>query len=49
MYDSQYGFRKEHSTKFAAVELIDNILTHVVNKKIPINIYLDLSEAFDTR
>ena len=48
MYDSQYGFRKEHSTEFAALELIDRILTRMDNKEIPINIYLDLSKAFDT-
>ena len=38
MYDSQYGFRKEHSTVFAALDLIDRILTRVDNKEIPINI-----------
>ena len=47
MYDSQYGFRKEHSTEFATLELIDRILTRMDNKEIPINIYLDLSKAFD--
>ena len=48
MYFSQYGFRKEHSTEYAALELIDMILTRMVNKEIPINIYLDLSKVFDT-
>ena len=48
MYDNQYGFRKEHSTEFAALELIDRILTRMDNKETPINIYLDLSKAFDT-
>ena len=48
MYDSQYGFKTEHSTEFAALELIDRILTRMENKEIPINIYLDLSKAFDT-
>ena len=38
----------EHSTEFAALELIDRILTSMDNKEIPINIYLDLSKAFDT-
>ena len=36
MYDSQYGFRKEHSMEFAALELIDRILTRMDNKEIPI-------------
>ena len=48
MYDSQYGFRKEHSMEFATLELIDRILTRMDNKEIPINIYLDLSREFDT-
>ena len=48
MYDSQYGFRKEHFTEFAALELIDRILKRMDNKEIPINIYLDLSKTFDT-
>ena len=48
MYDNQYGFRKKHSVEFAVLELIDRILTHMDNNEIPINIYLDLSKAFDT-
>ena len=48
MYDSQCGFRKEHYTEFATLELIDRILTRMDNKEIHINIYLDLSKAFDT-
>ena len=34
MYDSQYVFRKEHSTEIAALELIDRILTRMDNKEI---------------
>ena len=47
MYYKQYGFRKEHSTAFAALELINRILTRMDNKDIHINIYLGLSKAFD--
>ena len=47
MYDNQYGFRKEHSMEFVTLELTDRILTCTDNKEIPINIYLDLSKAFD--
>ena len=47
MYDSQYGFKTEHSTEFAALEMIDKILTRMDNKEIPINIYLELPKAFD--
>ncbi len=47
-YYSQYGFRTEHSTEFAALEVIDRILVEMDKNDIPINIYLDLSKAFDT-
>ena len=47
-YNSQYGFRPMHSTEYAALELIDKITTKMDNNEIPINIYLDLSKAFDT-
>ena len=48
IYKSQYGFRREHSTEFAALELIDRVNTEMDNNEIPFNIYLDLSKAFDT-
>jgi len=47
-FDSQYGFRKQHSTELAALELINNIVTKMDLNEIPLNIYLDLSKAFDT-
>jgi len=47
-YNSQYGFRKQHSTELATLELIDKITTSMDNNEVPINIYLDLSKAFDT-
>ena len=48
MCNNKYGFRKEHSAEFDVLELIDKIFTRMDNKEIPINIYLDLSKAFDT-
>ena len=45
---SQYGFRKEHSTKLAVLELIDRITQQLDKGTTPINVYLDLSKAFDT-
>ena len=48
LFDNQYGFRSMHSTKYAALELIDRIITQMDNNELPINIYLDLSKAFDT-
>ena len=47
-HNNQYGFRKEHSTELAALEVIDRITCNLDNGKIPFNIYLDLSKAFDT-
>ena len=48
MYDSQYGFRTEHSTELAALELIDRTITALDNNDTPFSIFLDLSKAFDT-
>ena len=47
-YSSQYGFRAGHSTELAALELVDRVIHDMDNGKIPINIFLDLSKAFDT-
>ena len=47
-YIHQYGFRDQHSTELAALELTDRITNHMDNRKIPIAIFLDLSKAFDT-
>ena len=47
-FDSQYGFRSKHSTELAALELIDRIVTKMDQNEVPLNIYLDLSKAFDT-
>ena len=43
----QYGFRKNHSTEFAAMELIDRVANLLELGKIPFNLYIDLSKAFD--
>ena len=48
IFDNQYGFRPKHSTEYAALELIDRIITQMDKKETPINIFLDLSKAFDT-
>ena len=47
-FGNQYGFRKKHSTELAVSEVID-IITNQLDKRLtPMNIYLDLSKAFDT-
>ena len=48
LHDSQYGFRKGHSTELASIELIDRITQDLDRGKMPISIFLDLSKAFYT-
>ena len=51
-YNSQYGFRKLHSTEYASSEMVDRISQYLDKSrylgKLPITVYLDLSKAFDT-
>ena len=49
LYESQYGFRKLHSTELAALEFTDRISQEMDAKKIPFSIFLDLSKAFDIK
>ena len=44
---SQYGFCVGHSTELAAIEIVDRVMQNLDNNETPINIYLDLSKAFD--
>ena len=45
---SQYGFRKNHSTEFAAVEFVDKVAKAIDDHEVPFSIFIDLSKAFDT-
>ena len=47
LYISQYGFRGEHSTELAALELVDRVHIDLDQKKCPIGVFMDLSKAFD--
>jgi hypothetical protein len=47
-YISQYGFREKHSTDLAVLELVERLIDAMDQNHIPINIFLDLSKAFDT-
>ena len=48
LYLDQFGFRQGHSTELAALRLVDHLITQMDRCKIPTNIYIDLSKAFDT-
>ena len=44
----QFVFSPGHSTELAAVRLANHLITKMDNYKIPTNIHIDLSKAFDT-
>ena len=48
LYKYQYGFRENHSTDHALIEMIDNIKLSVDDKKLAGGIFVDLTKAFDT-
>ena len=48
LFESKYGFRKQPSTKLAALELTDRIRSEIDQNKIKFSVFLDLSKAFDT-
>ncbi len=48
LYNVQYGFRTDHSTEFATLELIDRVIVEMDKNNTPLKIFLDLSKAFDT-
>ncbi len=47
-YNGQYGFNTDHSTEYAALELIDIVIIEMDKKSTPINVFLDLLKALDT-
>ena len=44
----QFGFRPGHSIELAALRLVDHLTNEMDNFNAPINIYIDLSKAFDS-
>ena len=44
----QFGFRPGHSTELAALRLVDHLTNKMDIFNVPINIYIDLSKAFDS-
>ena len=46
--EKQFGFRPNHSTYMAIIELVDKVANAIEKKETTIGIFLDLSKAFDT-
>ena len=46
--NQQYGFRPNRSTELATLELMDRNINYMNENHCPVNIYLDLSKAFDS-
>ena len=46
--DSQYGFRKQHSTQHAILDIINGIWDNMDQKMYSCGIFIDLKKAFDT-
>ena len=46
--DNQFGFRKNHSTTLALIDLHDKISSALDNSELAVGVFLDLSKAFDT-
>ena len=46
--NEQFGFWSVYSTERAALHLVDYMINQVDKGKTPLNIYIDLSKAFDT-
>ena len=48
LYKYQFGFRKNHSTSQAVMEVVDKIYQYCDNREVTTGIFLDLQKAFDT-
>ena len=47
-YKYQFGFRTNHSTEHALIEIVDQIRLSIDKDQLTCGIFIDLSKAFDT-
>ena len=48
LFKNQFGFRKNTSTSFALIEIVERIRNSIDNKMHNCGIFIDLRKAFDT-
>ncbi len=48
LYCCQFGFRRNHSTDLALIQLVNKIASCIDQNKVTVGVFLDLSKAFDT-
>ena len=48
LYNNQFGFRRNHSTYMALIQLVNNITSAMDNRGSTAGVFLGLSKAFDT-
>ena len=48
LYPKQFGFQKSHSTEHAIIQLIDQINSSFEKNNFTLDVFIDLSKAFDT-
>ena len=46
--NNQYGFRKNHSTAYALIQLYDKLSDAIDQGKVALGLFIDLCKAFDT-
>ena len=48
LYKHQYGFRENHSTKLAVINLINQLVRFQDEGKVTVGVFIDFAKAFDT-
>ena len=48
LFNNQYGFRKNHSTAYALIQLYDTLSDAIDLGKVTLGLFIDLSKAFDS-